>query len=74
MPVVDYYRKSNKVVEIDSSASVEEVYAKVRSAVDARLPHTGTTVEPTSTTSASAVNTHQEPAQSAAGISLGAVA
>ncbi|KZO95831.1 putative URA6-uridine-monophosphate kinase [Calocera viscosa TUFC12733] len=37
MPVVEYYRQRQKVVEIDSSPPIEEVYAKIRIAVDAAL-------------------------------------
>ncbi|KAG0150004.1 hypothetical protein CROQUDRAFT_652988 [Cronartium quercuum f. sp. fusiforme G11] len=37
MPVVDYYREKGKVVEVDSSLSVEEVYEQIKSAVDSRL-------------------------------------
>ena len=74
MPVVDYYRKSNKVVEIDSSPSVAEVYAQVRAAVDARLPHTSAAVAPAPSASASTIDTDQETTQTAAGVSLGALA
>lgn len=34
MPVVEYYRGSNKVYEIPAIGSKDEVYAKVRVAVD----------------------------------------
>ncbi|KZT58938.1 UMP-CMP kinase [Calocera cornea HHB12733] len=37
MPVVEYYRERMKVVEIDSSPPIDEVYAKIRIAVDAAL-------------------------------------
>ncbi|CAD6588065.1 MAG: hypothetical protein TREMPRED_004928 [Tremellales sp. Tagirdzhanova-0007] len=37
MPVVDYYRARNKVVEIDSSPAVDEVYSNVKLAMDQRL-------------------------------------
>jgi len=37
MPVVDYYRKLNKVVEIDASPPIPEVYTKVRAAVGAQF-------------------------------------
>ncbi|KAG7530778.1 hypothetical protein FFLO_04820 [Filobasidium floriforme] len=37
MPVVDYYRKANKVVEVDATDSIPAVYAKVKVAVDAAL-------------------------------------
>ena len=37
MPVVDYYREQDRVVDIDSSPSVDEVYANVRLAVEDRL-------------------------------------
>ena len=37
MPVVDYYRSRGKVVEVDSSPPVDEVYEKVRVAMDERL-------------------------------------
>jgi len=41
MPVVEYYRKQNKVVEIDASPSIAEVYEDVKKVVDkqfARAP------------------------------------
>jgi len=44
MPVVDYYRKQNKVVEVDSTKTVEEVYADVRKAVDDRFADKSTPV------------------------------
>ena len=62
MPVVDYYRKQNKVVEVsvmhvlpgdhppiyspqvDSTKSVEDVYADVRTAVDGRFSEKETVV------------------------------
>jgi len=68
MPVVDYYRERNKVVEIDSSPSVQEVYAQVRAAVEARLPSTAE-----STYSTTSIETEDTPAQPG-GIGLGAVA
>ncbi|KAJ9126826.1 UMP-CMP kinase [Naganishia onofrii] len=37
MPVVNYYREQNKVVEIDAKDTVEGVYSKVRVAVDKSL-------------------------------------
>ncbi|WWC91117.1 uncharacterized protein L201_006058 [Kwoniella dendrophila CBS 6074] len=37
MPVVDYYRKLGKVVEIDSSPPIDVVYEKVRVEMDQRL-------------------------------------
>jgi len=37
MPVVDYYRQRHKVVEIDSSPPIDEVYGKIRIAIDAAL-------------------------------------
>jgi len=37
MPVIDYYRKQNKVVEIDASPSKDDVYAKVKAVVDAQF-------------------------------------
>lgn len=37
MPVVDYYRARGKVVEVDSSPPVDEVYGHVRVAMDERL-------------------------------------
>jgi UMP-CMP kinase len=37
MPVVDYYRAQDRVVDIDSSPPVDVVYANVRLAVEARL-------------------------------------
>ena len=42
MPVVDYYRKDGKVVEIDSSPPADEVYSQVKAALDARLPSSHT--------------------------------
>jgi len=41
MPVVDHYRKQNKVVEIDASPPIDDVYTNVKKAVDeqfARAP------------------------------------
>lgn len=29
MPVVDYYRGKNKVIEVDSTQSIQDVYAAV---------------------------------------------
>ncbi|OCF39415.1 UMP-CMP kinase [Kwoniella heveanensis CBS 569] len=37
MPVVDYYRKEGKVVEIDSSPPIDVVYEKVKAEMDQRL-------------------------------------
>ncbi|KAK0537679.1 bifunctional uridylate/adenylate kinase [Tilletia horrida] len=37
MPVVDKYRKENKVVEVDSIQSKEEVYAEIKTAVEKAL-------------------------------------
>ncbi|KAJ9124247.1 UMP-CMP kinase [Naganishia vaughanmartiniae] len=37
MPVVNYYREQNKVVEIDAKDTVDGVYSKVRVAVDKSL-------------------------------------
>ncbi|GJN91255.1 hypothetical protein Rhopal_004273-T1 [Rhodotorula paludigena] len=34
MPVVDYYRKQGKVVDIDSAKSIEDVYADIKSAIE----------------------------------------
>ncbi|SNX86264.1 related to URA6 - uridine-monophosphate kinase [Melanopsichium pennsylvanicum] len=34
MPVVDYYRKQDRVVEVDSIKSVDEVYAEIKTAMD----------------------------------------
>ncbi|PWN51605.1 putative URA6-uridine-monophosphate kinase [Violaceomyces palustris] len=34
MPVVDHYRKQDRVVEVDSVASKEQVYSEIRKAVD----------------------------------------
>lgn len=45
LPVVDYYRERNKVVEIDSSPSIDEVYAVVKGEMDARLPKKGPAYE-----------------------------
>jgi len=37
MPVIDYYRKRNKVVEIDASPPIAEVYVNVKKAVDGQF-------------------------------------
>ncbi|KAG8830933.1 hypothetical protein FRC17_004042 [Serendipita sp. 399] len=37
MPVVDYYKQHNKVVEIDATKSIDEVYQQTSSAVRNRL-------------------------------------
>lgn len=37
MPVVDYYRKQNKVVEISSHKPIEEVYEEIKAAVTSHL-------------------------------------
>ncbi|PWZ01199.1 UMP-CMP kinase, partial [Testicularia cyperi] len=34
MPVVDYYRQQDRVVEVDSIKSVDDVYAEIRAAMD----------------------------------------
>ncbi|SAM83970.1 probable URA6-uridine-monophosphate kinase [Ustilago bromivora] len=34
MPVVEYYRKQDRVVEVDSIKSVDEVYAEIKTAMD----------------------------------------
>lgn len=34
MPVVDYYRKQDRVVEVDSIKPVDEVYAEIKQAMD----------------------------------------
>ncbi|GAA6034621.1 hypothetical protein JCM8097_005427 [Rhodosporidiobolus ruineniae] len=34
MPVVDYYRKQGKVVDIDSSKSIEDVYADIQKGIE----------------------------------------
>lgn len=46
MPVVDYYRQKDKVVEIDASPSIDEVFANVRVAMDQRLGRSGTVPAP----------------------------
>lgn len=38
MPVIEYYTQQAKVAEIDSSASVDEVYEKSRKVVYALFP------------------------------------
>jgi len=38
MPVIEYYTQQAKVAEIDSSASVDEVYEKSRKVVNALFP------------------------------------
>lgn len=37
MPVIDYYKSLNKVVEVDCTPSVDEVYAKVKPAIMSQL-------------------------------------
>ncbi|KAL9932224.1 hypothetical protein V8E36_008996 [Tilletia maclaganii] len=37
MPVVDYYKKKGKVVEVDSTKSKDEVYAQIKAAVEKAL-------------------------------------
>jgi len=37
MPVVDHYREEGKVAEVDSTKTVEQVYADVRVAIDKAL-------------------------------------
>ena len=34
MPVVEYYRKQNRVVEVDSIKPVDDVYAQIKEAMD----------------------------------------
>ena len=34
MPVVDYYRKQDRVVEVDSIKTVDQVYAEIKEAMD----------------------------------------
>lgn len=58
MPVVDYYRKQDKVVEIDSSPSVEQVYTEVRRAVEARLHGDTTPARPQPSVDESAESDH----------------
>ena len=59
MPVVDYYREQDRVVDIDSSPSVDEVYANVRLAVEDRLSRAS---GPTSTAAAPAAAAELAPA------------
>lgn len=63
MPVVDYYRKDGKVVEIDSSPPVDQVYSKVKASMEQRLPSSG--VAPTSQAQA-ATSTSQATASEGA--------
>jgi len=37
MPVIEHYAADNKVIEIDSTPSVEAVHAEVRKALDSRF-------------------------------------
>ncbi|KAA1112249.1 cytidine monophosphate (UMP-CMP) kinase 1, cytosolic [Puccinia graminis f. sp. tritici] len=37
MPVIDYYSSKGKVVQIDSSGTVDEIYKDIQAALDARL-------------------------------------
>jgi UMP-CMP kinase len=37
MPVVEYYRKQKKVIEVDSSRSIDEVDSAIRTALDPLL-------------------------------------
>ena len=42
MPVVEYYRKQDRVVEVDSIKPVDEVYAEIKEAMDrtfAKIQH-----------------------------------
>ncbi|RXK37436.1 UMP-CMP kinase [Tremella mesenterica] len=50
MPVVDYYRAREKVVEIDSSPPADVVYDNVRVAIDERLPDSPTYLGQSSST------------------------
>ena len=34
MPVVDYYKAKDKVIHIDAMASIEDVFAKTKAALD----------------------------------------
>jgi len=45
MPVIDYYREQNKVVEVDATASIDNVYVEVKKAMDQKFAGTG--VDPT---------------------------
>ncbi|EGG08091.1 uncharacterized protein MELLADRAFT_105319 [Melampsora larici-populina 98AG31] len=39
MPVVNYYREKEKVVEVDSSGTVDQIYADICAGMKARLPN-----------------------------------
>ncbi|WRT69152.1 uncharacterized protein IL334_006136 [Kwoniella shivajii] len=64
MPVVDYYRKSGKVVEIDSSPAIDVVYEKVKVEMDQRLGST-TTFTSTDVNATSDVGSNAQPAAQA---------
>ncbi|WWC63944.1 uncharacterized protein I303_106550 [Kwoniella dejecticola CBS 10117] len=62
MPVVDYYRKAGKVVEIDSSPPIDVVYEKVKVEIDQRLgaPAPAASSQATPATAGSAATTSSE--------------
>jgi len=45
MPVINYYRQQNKVVEVDATKSIDEVYVEVTKVMDQKFAGTG--VDPT---------------------------
>jgi len=49
MPVIDHYKKLNKVVEVDSTKTVDEVYVDVKREIDAKFAGTG--IDPTAAVS-----------------------
>ncbi|WWC98065.1 hypothetical protein V866_004955 [Kwoniella sp. B9012] len=57
MPVVDYYRKLGKVVEIDSSPPIDEVYQKVRVEIDQRLSAQAPAQAPAATATSNTAST-----------------
>ncbi|PLW29094.1 hypothetical protein PCASD_19752 [Puccinia coronata f. sp. avenae] len=47
MPVIDYYSSKAKVVQVDSSGTVDEIYGDIKTALDARLASRTSHSEPT---------------------------
>ncbi|WVQ93152.1 hypothetical protein IAU59_000216 [Kwoniella sp. CBS 9459] len=68
MPVVDYYRKEGKVVEIDSSPPIDVVYDKVKAEMDQRLGLlSSTSAQANTTTQPEVVSAAQSQTQPALG-------
>ncbi|KAK4688346.1 hypothetical protein P7C73_g1767, partial [Tremellales sp. Uapishka_1] len=75
MPVVNYYKEQDKVVDIDSSPAPEVVYENVRLAVDSRLPSTTTSSSAphhTAGTTDSTTTTTHHAGVATEGLNLGA--